>query len=350
MISITENKKGYIYFTISLLLSAFLVWYLLSQIKLEDIYKTFINLYPTTLMLYFFLAICGVLARSYRYYILISSKSRRIKFKDLILVTLVRNLFVDFLPARIGSLSYVYLLNRKLGFPFEIAASTFLISFILDFIVVFPMLFFAIMMVGINVFPVTSFPFIMISMVLLIFLVLLLVYLNRLVKVFADLLTWCLKILGKEGNLRLTGLIEKLLLTAKDIENIRERKIYGNVLLSSLAVRLFKYSSLYFLLHSVLVHLNFKMTDLNFWKVFLGILGAEFSALLPVHGIAGIGTWESAWVLIFKLLGFFDPDVAIISGFSVHIITQMFEYSLGILSIILLYLPFKKLLSVKKRI
>jgi len=340
-----NSKKGPVYFAFSVLLSAFLVWYLLSEIKVGDILQTFKNLWPITLFLYFFLAICGVFSRTYRYYILIPPN--QIKFKNLVLVTLIRNLFVDLIPARIGSLSYVYLLNKRFGFPFEVAASTFLISFVFDFVVIFPMFLFAIILVGVNAFPVASFPFVAISIVLLFTLVILLVYLDRLVKTLADILTWCLKKLRMENNLKLKNLVTKVLLTAKDITTIRDRKIYGKVLLSSLAVRVFKYSSLYFLLHSVLVHLKFEMADLNFWKVFLGILGAEFSALLPIHGVAGLGTWEGAWVLTFKLLGFFDPKVAVVSGFSVHIITQLFEYSLGILSMVILYLPGNRIIRGK---
>jgi len=338
-IPIPENRKNLIYFGLSCLLSIFLVWYLLSHIQLGDLLETFQNIYLPTLSVYVLLALCGVLARSYRYYILISSP--KITMKDLVLVTLVRNLFVDLLPARIGSLSYVYLLNRRFGFPFEIAASTFLVAFIFDFIVVFPMLFLAIIMVSTNVIPFMSFSFIMISVLIFAFLVAFLSYLNYLIEIFVNLIMWCSQRLGIDNNSRLKVLTEKLLLTAKDIETIKARKIYWKVFLISLSVRIFKYGSLYFLLHSVLVHLNFTITDLNFWKVFLGILGAEFSALLPIHGVAGLGSWEAAWVLTFKLLGFFDPRVAIVSGFSVHILTQVFEYFLGILSIIILYLPYK---------
>jgi len=46
--------------------------------------------------------------------------------------------------------------------------------------------------------------------------------------------------------------------------------------------------------------------------------------------------------LTFNLLGHLDSQIAIISGFSVHLITQLFEYSLGIISIIVLYLPSNK--------
>jgi hypothetical protein len=133
-----------------------------------------------------------------------------------------------------------------------------------------------------------------------------------------------------------------MFLTAEELDKIMGReKAYVKIIISSFFVRIFKYGSLYFLLHSVLFHLNFKIKDLNFFKIFLGILGAEFSALLPVHGIAGIGTWESAWTLAFKWMGYLDPKVAIISGFGVHMTTQVFEYFLGIMGLVILYFPLR---------
>lgn len=335
-----RSKNSHVYFTFSVFLSIFLVWYLLSRIETGDLLKTFGNLYLPTLFLYIFLSLCGTLARAYRYFILISP--RQMKFSEIVLVTMVRNLFVDLLPARTGSLSYIYLVNRRFGLPFEIAASSFLMASIFDLIVIFPILFFAIFIIGDNSLPFMSPFFIIISFLLFTSMILFLSFLSNIIKIFTDLLSLFFKKLGVEENLRLKVLKEKLLLTAGDIENIWARKLFTPLFLSSLAVRIFKYSSLYFLLHSVLVHLNYKMVDLNFLKVFLGILGAEFSAMLPVHGLAGIGTWESAWALTFKLLGFFDMNVAIISGFGVHITAQVFEYSLGILSIIVLYLPYKR--------
>ena len=340
-----ENRKSLIYFGFSCLVSIFLVWYLVSHIESEALFETFQNLYLPTLSVYVLLALAGVLARSYRYYILISTP--KIAMKDLVLVTLVRNLFVDLLPARIGSLSYVYLLNKRFGFPFEIAASSFLIAFVFDFIVVFPMLFLALVMVSTDLIPFMSFSFILISLFIFSFLVAFLSYLNFLIKIFVALIMWCSQRLSIENHARLKVIIEKLLLTARDIESIKARKIYGKVFLISLTVRIFKYGSLYFLLHSVVVHLNFTIANLNFWKVILGILGAEFSALLPIHGVAGLGSWEAAWALTFKLLGFFDPQVAIVSGFRVHVTTQVFEYLLGIISIIIVYLPLKKYLREK---
>jgi hypothetical protein len=135
--------------------------------------------------------------------------------------------------------------------------------------------------------------------------------------------------------------IEKLDLTNISIKKIKERRVFWRVFFLSIFIRLAKYGSLFFLLHSILLSHGFTFKDLNFLKLILGVTGAEFSSVLPIKGIAGFGTWESAWALSFRLMGF-DPNLAIISGLAVHLITQVFEYLLGILSIIILILPIIK--------
>jgi len=136
--------------------------------------------------------------------------------------------------------------------------------------------------------------------------------------------------------------------TKKTIEKITEefsatkkRHIFWPVLAISLALRLAKYGALYFLLYSILCSYGFNLHDLSFFKTILGITGAELTSILPIKGLGGFGTWESAWVITFKLMNF-QPQLAIISGIGVHLITNLFEYILGILSIIIISLPFKK--------
>jgi hypothetical protein len=63
---------------------------------------------------------------------------------------------------------------------------------------------------------------------------------------------------------------------------------------------------------------------------------------LPVKGIAGFGTWESAWAIAFQLMDF-DQRLAILSGIGVHLLTNLFEYSLGIMSILILAFPLLKI-------
>jgi len=61
----------------------------------------------------------------------------------------------------------------------------------------------------------------------------------------------------------------------------------------------------------------------------LGTLSnAELAAMMPVHGIAGFGSFEATWAFSFEQLGF-PRDQAIISAILGHAISQGVEYVLG---------------------
>ncbi|MEW5910780.1 MAG: lysylphosphatidylglycerol synthase domain-containing protein, partial [Thermodesulfobacteriota bacterium] len=158
-------NRGLLYFGLSILISLALGGFLLSQIDIHALVRTFKNLHFPSLSLYVSLAILGIISRTYRYYLLISSGTT-IRFGYLILVTMVRNLFVDLLPAKIGSLSYVYLINRRLGAPFEVAASSFLLAFVFDLVVLFPIFFAAVAITGTETIHLLSVPFILFCILL----------------------------------------------------------------------------------------------------------------------------------------------------------------------------------------
>ncbi len=135
--------------------------------------------------------------------------------------------------------------------------------------------------------------------------------------------------------------IEKFQATIESLREAREKKIDLPLFFLSLLIRLGKYVSLYFLLFALLRSHGFSLSTFSFWKLILGITGAELTSILPVKGLAGFGTWESAWALTFGLMNF-DQSLAIISGIGVHLITNLFEYSLGIGSFAVLALPLLK--------
>jgi uncharacterized membrane protein YbhN (UPF0104 family) len=130
----------------------------------------------------------------------------------------------------------------------------------------------------------------------------------------------------------------KIRLTIEGLDQIKNRKIQWQLFLLSLLIRAGKYGSLYFLLYSLLHSHGFSLKNLSFWKTILGITGAELTGALPIKGIAGFGTWESGWALAFQLMNF-EQKIAILSGIGVHLISNLFEYSLGILSILFLAFP-----------
>jgi hypothetical protein len=173
-----------------------------------------------------------------------------------------------------------------------------------------------------------------------------LLYLEKIVNLFTQFFDFLLKKTKSKRKKWAEKAVKKLYLTSDSIKEIKARRVFWPVFFLSLLIRMAKYGSLFFLLHALLLSHGFFFKDLSFLKLILGVTGAEFSSILPVKGIAGFGTWESAWALSFKLMGF-NPEIAIISGISLHLITQLFEYSLGILSILILALPMIKNIKTK---
>jgi uncharacterized membrane protein YbhN (UPF0104 family) len=102
----------------------------------------------------------------------------------------------------------------------------------------------------------------------------------------------------------------------------------------SVVIRLLKFAAYWSLLLGVVAEHDLGARDLPFWTVFLGITGAELSATLPIHGIAGFGTYETAWKIGFERLGV-SPRVAILSGFATHLLSQIYDYAVGLVALAL---------------
>jgi len=87
--------------------------------------------------------------------------------------------------------------------------------------------------------------------------------------------------------------------------------------------------------------MGYGFQDISFWIIFLGTVVAEISAVLPTHALAGFGTYEGAFALAFVILGF-TKQISIIVGFNYHLIILLFSVILGLISIIILVMPFYK--------
>jgi uncharacterized membrane protein YbhN (UPF0104 family) len=332
-------KKRIFFVVLSLAVSVLLIGLLLSQIQIRDLAQTLSNIYWPALFLYIGISLFSSWLRAWRYKWLLQPKP--ITWANIFLVTFIRNCFDDLLPARIGSLSYIYVLNRRLGFSFESAASTFVVAFVLDFLTLSPFLALAIFIVGLGASAVSTPGLLLLS---LLFFIIILVILWQIIPIFRAVLNLyrsllkILKVGQKKGARHSTA---KLEMTLDSLAEIKAKKIYVPLFLLSLLIRLGKYVSLYFLLFALLRSHGFLMKDLSFSKTILGITGAEMTSALPVKGLADFGTWESAWAVAFRLMNF-EAGLAILSGIGVHLITNLFEYSLGFLSILILAVPYMK--------
>jgi uncharacterized membrane protein YbhN (UPF0104 family) len=330
------SKKRVLSLVLSVGLSVFLIGFLLSRITTDDLIQTFSHIFYPALFIFLTISLTASVLRALRYQWLLTPY--KISFGNILLVTFIRNLFVDLFPARIGSLSYVYVLNKRLKYPFEEAASTFVIAFVYDFLTLGPFLILSMLVVGLGATSVSNLAFLLIAVIFFLLVYLILQFVIPLANIFLKIYTHLLKSTRLETRRWSETSKNKIRLTIEALEHIKNRKIRWPLFFLSLLIRMAKYGSLYFLLFSLLHSYGFSLSSLSFWKTILGITGAEMTGALPIKGIAGFGTWESGWAFTFQLLDF-NQKLAILSGIGVHLISNIFEYSLGILSILILTFP-----------
>lgn len=332
-------KRKIFFVVLSLAVSALLIGLLLSQIQIRDLIQTLSNIYWPALFLYMGISLFSSWLRAWRYKWLLLPQP--ITWRNIFLVTFIRNCFDDLLPARIGSLSYIYVLNKRLEFSFERATSTFVVAFVYDFLTLSPFLVSAILIVGLGTSAVSTPGLLALSLLFFLIIFVILWQITPLLHGLLRVYQLFLKLVKADKKKRASHSIAKFQMTVESVAEIRKRKIDVPLFLLSLLIRLGKYVSLYVLLFALLRSHGFSLRTLSFWKTILGITGAEMTSALPVKGLADFGTWESAWSVAFRLMNF-EASLAVISGIGVHLITNFFEYGLGFLSIMILAVSYFK--------
>lgn len=330
------TRKNLVSLALSLFVSAVLLAYLFTKTSLTELAGTLAGIYLPALGIYLAISLIAVWLRAWRARLLLAPQP--IGWKDIVLVTLIRNCLDDFLPARIGALSYVYVLNRRLGFPFEAAASTFAVGIVYDFLTLGPFLMIAVLAAGVGVSGIPSFGLLGLTAG---YLAATAIVLWKIVPISLFLLrafVALLKAFKAERGKRAVASVEKLRATIAGLQAIRDRKIDALLLVQSLAIRLGKYASVYFLLWALLRSRGIPLSQIGFGRLILGVTAAEMTALLPIRGLAGFGTWESAWALAFGVMAL-PPGLAVVSGLGIHLLTNIWEYGLGLAGILLLEIP-----------
>ncbi len=248
----------------------------------------------------------------------------------MILVTGFRNMMVDLLPARIGELGYVALLNR--GYQVSIAAclSSLAIAVVFDFLALLLIVFIVIVvhLVGNGV---EQWVWITFSMVLLVVVIAIvglftvLPWFGRRLYIFSRQRPhW--KVLGRTADL-----VTKL---NDAVQTTRNSGVLGKILLLSMAVRTLKYLSIFSLFVAVAGPSFPALAEVAPAKIFAAILGSEIGASLPIPTFMGFGTYEAGGTLVFSLLGISENE-GLLTLLGVHIWSQAFDYGLGGLCLVL---------------
>ena len=301
--------------------------YLLAQIEPAEILRTARRLPAQPLIIYAGLVLGGVLTRALRFWILLG---RRVGFGLLVGIVFARNLFVDLLPARVGELSYVYLLSRRGHRQAEEGLATLVLAVLFDVVALAPLLVLGLVFVGRGgALPTTTLVAASAALAVVAYGAILAA------EPVSRFLAGSLE--RKAESPRLRNVAARLAVLAGALADARARRVFAPVLAVSLAVRLCKFGSYYFLVVAIMAALGTTGT-LQFFNVFLGTVAAELAAALPIHGIAGFGTFEGAWALAFVQLGF-TREHAIVTGILAHALSQLFEYSLGACALLWLMRP-----------
>jgi hypothetical protein len=313
-----ERSASWIRPLTSLALSATLCFLLLRQIDLRELADWLLRVDGRYYAGYVALAVAGLLVRSWRYQMLIG---RWVGFLPLVLVTAARNFLVDLLPARIGSLSYVYLLSRRFGVPLEPVLSSFVLTFLYDLLAMTLLVSIALTLQlgrfesGITLGLVAALLAVVVVTVFL-----------RLEPVLRHVAA---RLRARDRGEALASRLEE---AAREVSRAGGVGKVAALMALSVVIRLLKFAAYWSLLLGVVSEHDLGARDLPFWTVFLGISGAELSATLPIHGIAGFGTYETAWKIGFERLGV-SPRVAILSGFATHLLSQIYDYSFGLVAL-----------------
>lgn len=302
---------------LALLITVVLLALLFTQIDLNDVITTLQNINPIYLLAGFMVYTCSYFFRAWRFHILLN---REVGIKDLFDIECVHNAINNLLPARTGELSYVYLLKRINNKTTGEGVATLVVARIFDLIALIILFFIA-------TFLIIAIPKIILDALWIIaifafFLLIILVLILTRGKKFVIGIQNVVRKLHWENNRGVNYLIRKGFETVESLDKIQMKKSFAALIASSLLIWGFNY----FIVYLLMIGMNFQIS------ILLVILGGTFillTTVLPIQGIAGFGTTETIWTLVFVPLGL-SLDQAIISGFCYHIVIILYFIILGI--------------------
>ena len=325
------TPSGLIQFGLAIVVSVVLVTWLLRDAGIGAVLETIRGVWVPGLLLGVAAFAVMTLARCARYWVLLEQKPA---VGPLVLVTLVRGMAGDLLPARLGTLVYVWLVTKRLHVKLEDAFSSFFLALVLDMVAIAPLLLIALGVMGFGLQSTGALALLAGSLmgISIMALVLMVPSLRLAAKTLQIVMP------RAERTQRLAALAND---TADQVAAVSARGALWPAVALSFLVRISKFGAHYLVLQSVLVPLGVSWGSLGVVESFLGVAGAELSSMLPVAGLGAFGTWEAAFAFGFSQLGL-TFEQAVLAGFATHILTQLHDYGLGVTALVALWWPSRR--------
>ena len=282
---------------------------------------------------YFLLYLIQLVARAIRYRVLIAAAGE-INIPNLwqmSLVTGVRNMFVDMLPARVGELTYVAMLNRRYKVGADACLSSLTVAIAFDFL--------ALLLVVIGLFAkqmttgttqgwmygalISAFIISLIAFVGLFFIAPKMV---RWVDQHDD------RPLFRHKWVQTIISLGRKVSDALDATRASGRMFH--VLFLSVLIRILKYGGFYLLFKAVAVPSFEALANLPMQQTVSALIAGELAASLPVPAFMSFGIYEAGGTAVLTALGL-DKGDSLIAMLSVHIWSQLFDYTIGGLCLLL---------------
>ncbi len=310
---------------ISLALSVIVIYFFFSKIEAENLAKIFskINLIYLAAGLFFYSLV--MIARAFRFKALMQNK---ITIREVLPVVLVHNALNYILPLKLGELSYAYLMKKTGKADYTKGMSSFLVSRVFDFIIILCAFLLGALFVGSKkeVFGITNiFALSLFALSLILVGLYLLIFRHAL---FKDILERIFDFLNlKKGRLLL--LVKKSFLNfITSFKDYRSPWLLFKTLSGTIAAYVFGFISVSLIAYSMGYFFSLKIL-----LVFIPF--GFLSGIIPVSGIAGVGAFESLWILGLLYLGY-DLAQAILFSFGLHIILFSFVVIIGSIGAIFL--------------
>jgi uncharacterized membrane protein YbhN (UPF0104 family) len=330
-------KKKIFFLFFSFLTTAALLYYVFSKPGSLSWSRLVTDFNPLYAWAYLALYGAGLFLRTWRYRLLIRTSSQQIKvpFGGLTLVTAVRNMLVDLLPARIGGLSYPVLLNRVVGVDLSHCLTSFTYAFIFDLISLGPLLGLAVLWDSLTTAPRYPWLWALSGFILAVGLMVLM-FLEPITKGLTHWSAGWSKPSAPAKSAWKKNLTIQLKEISHSFSSLKKSGIFWPLLGLSLIIRVNKYTLLYLMLTAVIEAILGQDLHLPFLMIIFGLMGSELAASLPISGLAGIGFYEG--ILAATLAGIGIPPAQGVSlALAMHVLTQVVDYSLGSAALVCLF-------------
>lgn len=312
-----KNKAQLYKKFVPIIITIIFLWYLLSQIDIPVIVKTFKEVPNHYVVVGFCLYIFVYCLRAIRFKILLKDK---ISFRALFSIVCVHTFINNVVPARAGEVSYIYMVkehNKNINIG-ETVASLLLVRFC-DII-------------GLSIIFLTSVLFVPLSspllnklkfivLLIIIIAIILLISIVFYGNVFIDTIEQIAEFLNIKENKILKYLIIKLKEIIESFQIIKNKNVAIYTLTISIIASFSMFLIGYFLFYGLGIHISML-------EIFVAGTVGFFATILPIQGFLNFGTMEAGFVIGFSIFGI-SRDTSIAAGFSYHIILTVYLLILG---------------------